>query len=932
MTRSIRRRSSAGWLLAALAAPLVIAAAAWAAGPEKVTSVEGITEYKLENGLRILLFPDAIRPKVTVNLTVLVGSRHEGYGETGMAHLLEHMLFKGTPTHPNIPAAMKEHGASFNGSTWLDRTNYYETLPASDANLEYALRLEADRMINSPIKAEDLASEFSVVRNEFEQGENSPGRVLDQRMKAVAYEWHNYGKSTIGNRTDIERVPVDNLRAFYKQYYQPDNAVLIIAGRFDEKKALELIQKYFGPIPRPERKLRATYTEEPAQDGERFVTLRRVGNIALVGVDYHIPAGPHPEFAAVEILSQILQSEPSGRLYKALVETHKAANVGASAEALHDPGTLDIMASVDTKERATLDSVRDVIDAVISRVAHEGVTREEVDRARRAILKDRELSLLDPNRIAIELSEWAAQGDWRLFFLHRDRIEKVTPEQVKEVAAKYLTPSNRTVGYFLPTTKPERTPVPETPDLASLLRDYKGRQVESSASEQFDVSPAAIEARVHRPDPIGGVKVALLPKKTRGQSVEFRLTLHYGDAENLKGFREAAQFLPEMMTRGTRSMSRQQIQDELDKNLADLGASSGGRMGGASVGTITFTIETKRKHLPAALEILRQILREPTLPEREFEVLRREAVAGIEQGRTEPQVLGMNRLQRALAPYSADDVRYVPTIDERLDRVKALKLDTIRELYKEFLGADHGELAIVGDFEPSEVLPILTRMLDGWKPIKPYARIENPIPPGLTPVHDTIETPDKANAIYVAGLLAPVKDTDPDYPALMTGNSILGGSGLSSRLADRLRQKDGLSYGTAAMFSADSLDRRGSLIIMAIYNPTNRDKVMKGVQEELDRLLRDGVTPVELVRAREGLLRQRAVSRSSDRQLASMLASDLYLGRTMQFQAELDRKIAALSPDSVNAALRKTIDPKQLSIVTAGDFKKRPDQQPGKKK
>ena len=215
----------------------IVAAQAAPAAPMKVTSIEGITEYRLDNGLRVLLFPDPTRPKVTVNLTVLVGSRHEGYGETGMAHLLEHMLFKGTPTHPDIPGAMKERGAQFNGSTWLDRTNYYETLPASDKNLEFAIRLEADRMINSPIKAEDLATEFSVVRNEFEMGENSPERVLSQRMMAVAYEWHNYGKSTIGNRSDIERVPVDNLRAFYKKFYQPDNAVLVVAGAVRRKES-----------------------------------------------------------------------------------------------------------------------------------------------------------------------------------------------------------------------------------------------------------------------------------------------------------------------------------------------------------------------------------------------------------------------------------------------------------------------------------------------------------------------------------------------------------------------------------------------------------------------------------------------------------------------------------------------------------------------
>lgn len=221
------------------------------AAPEKITSIEGITEYHLENGLKVLLFPDSSRPRVTVNMTVFVGSRHEGYGETGMAHLLEHMLFKGTPTHKDIDKLMQERGARFNGTTWVDRTNYYETLPASPENLEFAIRFEADRLVNSYVKREDLVSEMTVVRNEFEMGENSPTQILSQRVVATAYEWHNYGKSTIGNRSDIERVPIDNLQAFYKKHYQPDNVMLVVAGQFDESAALQHIQKYFGAIPRP---------------------------------------------------------------------------------------------------------------------------------------------------------------------------------------------------------------------------------------------------------------------------------------------------------------------------------------------------------------------------------------------------------------------------------------------------------------------------------------------------------------------------------------------------------------------------------------------------------------------------------------------------------------------------------------------------------
>jgi zinc protease len=220
----------------------------------KVASVEGITEYSLPNGLRVLLFPDPSKPTTTVNITYMVGSRHEGYGETGMAHLLEHMVFKGTPRHPNVPQELTEHGAQPNGTTWLDRTNYFETFSATDTNLVWALDLEADRMVHSNIAKKDLESEFSVVRNEFESGENDPGSVLMERTISTAFLWHNYGKSTIGARSDIEQVPIGRLQAFYRKYYQPDNSMLVIAGKFDENRAMQLVREKFGRIPRPHRR------------------------------------------------------------------------------------------------------------------------------------------------------------------------------------------------------------------------------------------------------------------------------------------------------------------------------------------------------------------------------------------------------------------------------------------------------------------------------------------------------------------------------------------------------------------------------------------------------------------------------------------------------------------------------------------------------
>ena len=391
-------------------------------GVVRVTSVEGITEYRLANGLRVLLFPDQTKQTITVNMTYLVGSGYENYGETGMAHLLEHMVFKGTPKHPNIPQELTEHGARPNGSTSFDRTNYFETFASSDVNLEWALDLESDRMINSYIARKALDSEFSVVRNEFEMGENSPFRVIIDKGLASAYQWHNYGKTTIGARSDIENVDIDRLQAYYHLYYQPDNTVLMVAGKFDEAKTLNLIDKYFSPIPRPTRVLPKVYTVEPTQDGERSVTVRRVGDIQFAAAFYHVPAGSHPDFAAIDILGQILGDTPSGRLYKALVETKKATQVLNFSFQQRDPG-ISIFGAVVAKD-TPLDPARDGLLQVVENFTDNPPTKEEVERARTSLIKDIDLALNSSENIGLQMSEWAAMGDWRLFFLHRDRLKR----------------------------------------------------------------------------------------------------------------------------------------------------------------------------------------------------------------------------------------------------------------------------------------------------------------------------------------------------------------------------------------------------------------------------------------------------------------------------------------------------------------------------
>lgn len=911
------RSGSPGWLtglavVAVVLLPRFVHAQA-PVMPQKVVSLEGITEYRLDNGLRILLYPDPSSAKVTVNLTVLVGSRHEGYGETGMAHLLEHMVFKGTPNHPDVPKALRDRGAQFNGTTWVDRTNYFETLEASDENLEFAIRLEADRMVNSFIKRDDLLSEMTVVRNEFESGENNPQSILLQRMLGSAFEFHNYGKPTIGNRSDIERVPVERLQAFYKKYYQPDNAILIIAGNFNEAKALQLAGKYFGSLPKPTRVLENTYTEEPPQDGERNVVLRRVGTVGLAGVVYHIPAGSHPDFAAVEVLGTILGAQPSGPLYKALVLTKKASNVGAGAFSWHDPGVLYALAQAE--KGVDLNALREALVQTIETAA-EQIDPAEVERAKTRLAKVRELQMKDANRIGVTLSDWASKGDWRLFFLQRDRLAKVKPEDVVRVARQFLQASNRTVGVFIPSEQTARTPVPPVEDLAAVLKDYTGSGTEVVQGEFFDPTVENIEKRTQRAELPSGVKLALLPKKSRGEAVVIEVTLRYGNAESLQPNTTATTILPLLLMRGTQKYSRQQLEDEMDRLKVRI-------VPGGQLGDLSFTIECKRDTVPAALALLEEILRRPTFPAEEFDIIKRQVRDGLERQKTDPQALASRELQRKLNPFPKDHIRYAPTVEDSIERLEKTTLEQVKKLYQEQIGGTVGEIVAVGDFNPATTSATLAKMLEDWKASVPYKRIERPAVLGIKGETVTIETPDKANAIYLASTTFALKDADPGYAPLVVANFLFGGGSLSSRLGNRVRQKEGLSYGVGSQFSAGAFDPAGRFSMQAIYNPTVADKLAGVILEEVNKLLKEGASEQELTEAKDAYLKQMKIRRAGDEQLAALIQNGLYEGRTMKYYGDLEKQIEALTLDQVNAAVRKFIDPKNLVIIQAGDFKKK---------
>jgi zinc protease len=765
-------------------------------------------------------------------------------------------------------------------------------------------------MVNSFIAKKDLDSEMTVVRNEFEMGENSPFRVLMQRSMSAAFEWHNYGKTTIGARSDIENVPIERLQAFYRKYYQPDNALLVVAGKFDEAKALKLIADNFAKLPKPTRTLEKMYTQEPTQDGDRLVNVRRVGDVQLINMIYHVPAGTHEDFAPVQILAQILGDAPSGRLYKALVDNKKAASVGNMEFQNAEPGVSMFTAQL-TKDQ-NLDEARKEMLRVIEGISKEPPSKEEVERARAKMLKDVDLVMSKSDQIGVALSDYAAMGDWRMLFIDRDRIKNAKVEDVQRVAKLYFKESNRTVGQFIPTENPDRAEIPKTPDVTAILKDYKGA-AEMAKGEVFDPSPTNIESRTKRVTLPNGLKLVMLSKQNRGETVRASMTLRMGTEKTLAGKGAISSTTASMLMRGTTKHTRQQIDDELSRLQARM------NVGGAGPG-VSASIETTRKNLPEVLKLMAEVLREPAFPDTELEQIRTRAIAQYDAARREPNQIAVTNLQRHLYPVPAGHPREVKTPEQMSEDMKAVKLDELKAFYKEFYGASYGDLVLVGDFDPKEMEALAKQLFGDWKSPQPYVRMTRSFEK-IAPENKAFETPDKANAMFIAGSRYRMSDEDPDYPALVIANFILGGSA-SSRLLDRLRQKEGYSYGASSQMSAGSREDDGMFMAYAILAPQNMVKLEAAFREELAKALKDGFTPAEVEAAKKAFLQERVIMRSQDGALVSVLGANEFHGRTMAFQQNLEKKIEALTLHDVNTVLRKVLSPENLTIYKAGDFKK----------
>lgn len=886
-----------------------------AEAPQFIGNIEGVKEYSLTNGMKILLIPDGSQSNMIVNIVYKVGSKDEGYGEKGMAHLLEHMLFKSTKNLGDIKKQLSDKGGAANGTTYYDRTNYFEIFPSNDENLKWAINMEADRMINATILQSDLDKEFSVVRNEFEIGENQPSGVLMDKVFSTAYMWHNYGNSTIGSKEDIERVKANTLRKFYEKYYQPDNAVLLIGGKFDENNALKYVTEYFANLPKPTRELGGTYTVEPPQDGEKTIVLNRAGESKLVAAAYHTAAYADKDYAALAALSEILSANPSGYLYKNLVETQKVSNIWAYSPEVRDPGMMYF--NFDVPKDKDLNVTENLVKTELDKIATNNYTQEDLTRAKSKLLKqiaDRKNNTID---YTISLTEIIGAGNYKLGFLYRDHVEKLTLADIKNVAQKYFKSNNRTIGLFLPTANEMRVKPSEflPSQIASITSGYKGKDLEKEATP-FEATIANLKKNLSEGLLLNGMKYGLINKEVKGEKIMATFKLPFGNEKDLAGKNSIANLTAELLKAGTKTKTKEQIQDKLDQLKSSIDTRINGQ-------NLFITIETYKNSYEEVMDVLKDLLSNSTFPQNELTKTVAEYTTTLEGQLKDPQALAQNELQRLAMPYPKESIFYKASLQEEIDDAKKVTREQILNFYTNILGANNGVGTVLGNLDPKIAKTSLENTFGKWNAKSNYTVI-NPTYFETKKMDKNFLTPDKENAMALGTASFRMGQKSADYPSFLLANEILGSGGfLSARLPMRLREKEGISYGVGSFINIPVSNDVASWGFYALFNPLKRDAVDSAIKDEVSKALKDGFTAEEVATNKKSYSNFQKTMLGMDQTLINLVNKKLQYGISLDEYDAINAKIENLKVEEINTALRKYLTLDHLTSVYAGDFNKK---------
>jgi zinc protease len=888
----------------------------------------GVQETVLKNGMKVLLVEDHAAPVATFSVFYRVGSRQEGLGNTGSAHLLEHMMFKGTESRPKgaIMALLDRIGAQWNATTYYDYTNYYETVPVE--KLETVISLEADRMVRSLILDEERDLERIVVRNELERGENSPTRALINDLWAEAYKAHPYHHPVIGWRSDVEGVPTEKLRDFYRLYYQPDNAIAVAIGDFKADDALAMIEKHFGGLT-GSRPLPVLYTAEPPQRGERRFVLNQAGDLKVVGMAWKAPAASDPDMVPLKLIQLILSGELdlgpfgdsldpgiSNRLYQGLVEKELVTYAGIYYAPLKDPGIFSILAL--PRPEMGHDKVEKAIRVQIERLKTEKVSTEELERAKARAAAAYGMMQDGTSGRAMLLGYFAVVADWRLAQEFSAKVQAVTADDLLRAAKKYFVEDQLTTGWFVPLSAPKRAAV-ESGEIArsgvESIHGFDGQSPHGADGQSPGVStpgaseplaPATAAAAVQRTVLANGLTV-LIRENHSSPTFSIAGSVKAGGAFDPLGKPNTALLTAECLTRGTIKSNKLQIA----KRLEEVGASLNYFPGSEEV---SLQARGLSRDFDRVLELLAETLSEPSFPSAEVQKLKRETIAQLQQREDSPATRARRAFQEGL--YPKGHPYYVYPLEETIESIRSLSPGALQAFHKAHYGGNTTVIAVVGDVDGKAVLEAIEKRL-GKLP-KVQAKLSIPkVPVRTQPGRETVYVPDKPNVEVLFGQQGEITRADPDYYPAMLGNFIFGGAA-SSRLFQHVRDRLGLTYGIYSSLSASH--GAGPWSVSLTLNPENVDKALPIVANMSEELVRDGVTDQELASAKETLVGKYKVGLATNSGMAGVLAIFESYGFPPDFVEQHPRKIEAVTREQVGEVLKRTLRPKDALVVIAGSY------------
>ncbi|WP_436870347.1 M16 family metallopeptidase [Acinetobacter courvalinii] len=888
-----------------------------------VKSEKNIEEYKLDNGFRVILAPNDKENKVYVNTVYLTGSLNDPKGKGGLAHLLEHLAFKGTQNvkGEEFQRRLDQYTLMTNASTDYYATKYLNIVRPEKNALNEILYLESERMDKLVLQEKFVPSEIEIVKREREIRMDQPFAVLMDQVWKAAYGNQYLGRLPIGDLPELKSIQLNELNQFYRTWYAPNNAVMVISGKFDKTEVLKKIDQYFSPIP---ARAVPAQVKVPVLDAskieQRQFTVKKGSDLAK----FHIYMnGKNTELQPILALAPSLYTmQPSGPLYKNMVETGISTAV-QSATWLDQDFNVVFMGAV----YAPSHDAKKVDDALTTGVENsQPFTEAELQRIKNITQNTADTIANDAVALGSRLSDYAvsSQGQWDQYFKDLKTVQALKLKDTNATLKAFLTASHRISGDILPTPEDQKKAMtlkaeekPKTLDQSDEqpepLKDpnvYKQEvtQFMSQSAQQLQKN----EQKIQRGELKNGIRYALFPTATRDDKTYATISLDFGDEKALFGKGVTLDLTSYLMLRGSEKHTLQEITDKAI-------AASGGASVSSNGNGFTIVVQAKKDKFEDFFNFIVDVLKQPKFSQTEFDLAKNQSLSVLDRPYTEPAVVASMTLSKILEIYQPGDLRYHFEPDFAKKQISEVTQPQVKQFYDQFFVTDHAQIAVTGDFDAKKMQKTLQKAFGSWKAKQPYTKVTGQY---------TVYKAQKVHALseqrefgsYQSVLALPVGSYHPDAPALIILSHILGNSQLSSRLAQELREKNALVYGFGSGLDLDPDINDGTLSITANYTSGRSAQVSQSVHKVLNELLSKGVTEQEVEAAKADLMKKRVTALEDERNIHGMLTGQLERNKTLLDRAERDQELAKLSKDDVNAAIKKYIKLDQFVEVMADQY------------